>query len=199
MLLTGGSIAFVGSPTQASSGGYWMAVSSNSSITLIDGQVDIWAAEVTPDPRSRLLAFDDWTQCNVLGNDSWVIASFTGFWGTTSKNLNLKCGSETTMGYLHIRSGHESQWRNRLTQSGYTGSTDEWDDLMWGSAEVAWKDPDVTKILGQGKVCRSASMQMYLVYPNGYREYKYTFSPTFIWSMTNNLLITAIPSSQPTC
>lgn len=199
IFLIGTGITSGHSPAHASSEGHWVAKTSTSSHTLMDGQIDIWAPEVQLDPRLRLLAFDDWAQCNVFGNDSWVITSFVGSWGSTSKRLDLKCGSEATMGYLHIRSGHETQWRNRISQTGFTGSTDRWDDFMWGSAELAWRYPDFSSVESYGKVCRSTSIDMFFVDSSGKSVYKYTFWPTFIWSMTNNHLITGYPSSNPGC
>ena len=78
-------------------------------------------------------------------------------------------------------------------------NTDSWDDLMWMAAKDSWSDKAFTMNVGSGKVCRSAPIEMYGRNPDGSITLKYTFRPTFIWSMTDNRLITAIPSSSPTC
>jgi len=176
----------------------WIAVNPATGDTYIDGQVDIWSRPPV-DSRTRLLAFDDWTQCWVIGNQSWVIASFSGSWGTIYKNLDLKCGSASTMGYFHILDKHETEWRNRIAQTGTGQSTDSWDDFMWWAAEQTWKQPAGTVNQGNGKICRYAPMEMYSLDGTGQKVYKYTFVPTFIWSMTNNHLITGFPPTTQYC
>jgi len=195
-LMTFGSVST--SPASSATRSDWMAVNPATGDTYLEGQVDIWASAPV-DPRTRLLGVDDWTQCWVLGNQSWVISSFVGSWGTISKSLALKCGSASTMGYFHILAGHQSQWRDRISQTGTSASTDSWDDFMWWAAEQTWKKPQDTVNQGSGKICRFAPMEMYGPNSSGQMVYKYTFVPTFVWSMTNNLLITGFPPPTRYC
>ena len=148
----------------------------------------------------KLLGFSDWLQCWNFANDSWVISSFRA--PAAKKTMNIQCGSPTTHGYLHIalgKSGHQSGWRNRIIQADPEQNTDGWDDLMWFAAQDSWNVNAFTMNVGGGKVCRSTPVEMYGRNPNGSISLKYTFRPTFIWSITENRLITAIPSSSPTC
>lgn len=195
-IISSGSVS--ASSTASTTSSDWMAVNPATGDTYLEGQVDIWAPPPL-DPRTRLLAPDDWTQCWVLGNQSWVISSFAGSWGTIKKNLALKCGSASTMGYLHILEGQQSDWRNRISQTGTSSSTDSWDDFMWWAAEQTWKNPQETVFQGNGKICRFAPMAMFGPNSSGQMIYKYTFVPTYIWSMTNNLLITAYPPKNKSC
>jgi len=195
-LITFGSAS--ASPASSATQSDWMAVNPATGDSYREGQVDIWAPPPL-DPRTRLLAPDDWTQCWVLRNQSWVISSFAGSWGTIKKNLDLKCGSASTMGYFHILDKHQAQWRNRISQTGTTTSTDSWDDFMWWAAEQTWKNPQETVNQGSGKVCRFAPMEMFGPDSSGQIVHKYTFVPTYIWSMTNNHLITGFPPTTRYC
>ena len=69
------------------------------------------------------------------------------------------------------------------------GSADNW------ATEVS----DISVPQGSGKLCRS--LQVNLVSRNnlGVEIRRYSFNPTFIWSLNNNVLITAIPSSSSAC
>jgi hypothetical protein len=148
----------------------------------------------------KLLGFADWLQCWNFANYSWVISSFQA--QAAKRTMSIQCGSQTTHGYLHIalgKSGHQSGWRNRILQANPTLNTDSWDDLMWMAAKDSWNDNAFTMNVGRGKVCRSVPVEMYGRNPDGSITLKYTFRPTFIWSITENRLITAIPSSSPSC
>jgi hypothetical protein len=148
----------------------------------------------------KLLGLADWLQCWNFANYSWVISSFQA--PVAKRTMSIQCGSQTSHGYLHIalgKSGHQSGWRNRIFQANPAMNTDSWDDLMWMAAKDSWSDKAFTMNVGSGKVCRSAPIEMYGRNPDGSITLKYTFRPTFIWSMTDNRLITAIPSSSPTC
>lgn len=157
-------------------------------------------ASSTNNGGGKLLGLADWLQCWNFANNSWVISSFQAL--AAKRTMSIQCGSQTTHGYLHIalgKSGHQSGWRNRILQANPTLNTDSWDDLMWMAAKDSWNDKAFTMNVGSGKVCRSAPIEMYGRNPDGSLTLKYTFRPTFIWSMTENRLITAIPSSSPTC
>jgi hypothetical protein len=148
----------------------------------------------------KLLGLADWLQCWNFANYSWVINSFQA--PAAKRTMSIQCGSQTTHGYLHIAlntSGHQTGWRNRILQASPVENTDAWDDLMWLAARDSWNEKAFSKNVGGGKVCRSAPVEMYGRNPDGSITLKYTFRPTFIWSMTENRLITAIPSSSPTC
>ena len=148
----------------------------------------------------KLLGLADWLQCWNFANYSWVISSFQA--PVAKRTMSIQCGSQTSHGYLHIalgKSGHQSGWRNRIFQANPAMNTDSWDDLMWMAAKDSWNDKAFTMNVGSGKICRSAPVEMYGRNPDGSITLKYTFRPTFIWSMTDNRLITAIPSSSPSC
>lgn len=150
----------------------------------------------------RLLGYFDWLQCWNYANDTWAISSFKTTYLGVAKTMSIQCGSARTHGYLHIvlgDSNHENGWRNRIAQANPGDNTDSWDDLMWWSAQQAWMRPDVSVNVGNGKVCRSAPIAMFGRNPNGSQYVKYTFRPTFIWSITDNRLITAIPSTSASC
>lgn len=151
---------------------------------------------------SRLLGYFDWLQCRSFGNETWVISSFNTSYLGAKKSMAIQCGSATTQGYLHIADGqsnHQLGWRNRINQANPGDNTDTWDDFMWWSAQQAWNVPLVSIDQGNNKLCRSAPIKMYARNANGTLSLRYTFNPSFIWSMSMNRLITAIPSTTATC
>lgn len=150
----------------------------------------------------KLLGLIDWLQCRSYSNSTWTISSFSTTYLGASRVMRIQCGSGTTHGYLHIADGnsdHQKGWRLRITQANPADNTDIWDDFMWWAAQKTWANPETSLNLGNGKVCRSAPIDMSGRRPDGSSGYKYTFRPTFIWSITDNRLITAIPSTATTC
>lgn len=150
-------------------------------------------------PNPRLLDLTDWTNCHVFQNETHVIDSFDFYWNGESKDMGIQCGKAENpggQGYFHIVFGHEDQWRGRIDQIGIGASTDPWDDLMWVAA--------VESLLGtwdssgggpDGKLCAASKMEMKKT--DG--TLVYTFYPSFSWSLTNNRLITAIPTTSSNC
>ena len=178
----------------------WEAETGSGSSIFLPGSTDIWATEASENMKlPRLLAFDDWTQCWVFRNTTWSIASFTGNYFGTSKTLALKCGAAESSGYFHILDKHEAQWRSRITQADSSAPTDAWDDLMWFAAKSSWTDYDISVPQGSGKLCRSLKVDLVSRNKLGLEIRRYSFNPTFIWSLNNNVLITAIPSSSSAC
>lgn len=150
----------------------------------------------------HLLKIDDWDKCWIQHVESWEIEAFTTRYLGARKRLSIQCGTAETHGYLHVALGknaHQKGWRNRVKQADPRDNTDSWDDLMWFSAISTWKSPEVSVSKGSGKVCRSGPIQMFQTGPNGSKVLKYTFRPTFIWSITANRLITAIETTVPSC
>jgi hypothetical protein len=150
----------------------------------------------------KLIGLVDWSQCYVLNNETWKIQSFSTTYLGAKKTLSIQCGTQATQGYFHIAlpvSGRQQEWRNRITQAQPGANTDGWDDWMWWLAIQTWNAPEVSVNQGNGKVCRSAPIQMYGTSSTGARVLKYTFRPSFVWSITQDRLITAIPSTNSTC
>lgn len=150
----------------------------------------------------KLLGFIDWFTCWKTDNSSWVIQSFSTSYLGSKRTMSIQCGTQATHGYLHIAlpvNDRQKQWRDRITQAQTGANTDGWDDFMWDLAMKSWSNPELSIDVGNGKVCRSAPIEMYGINSNGQMAFKYTFRPTFIWSVTQNRLITAIPSTTPTC
>jgi hypothetical protein len=128
----------------------------------------------------------------------WFATTFRG----SKRSLSIQCGSASTHGYLHIaegKSGHQRGWRKRVTMANPFANSDAWGELMWWSAIQSWVHPDVSLSQGNGKVCRSALIRMSGLGAPGSQNRTYVFRPTFIWSVTNDRLITAIPSTTFTC
>jgi hypothetical protein len=150
----------------------------------------------------HLLQIDDWDKCWIQHVESWQIEAFTTTYLGARKRMSIQCGTAETHGYLHValgKNGHQKGWRDRVRQAEPRENTDSWDDLMWFSAISTWESPEVSVNKGSGKVCRSGPIQMFETRPNGSKVLKYTFRPTFIWSITANRLITAIESTLPSC
>lgn len=184
------------SPSFSPSSG-WIAVAPLSGSTFKPGEQGI-STGVSP----RLLGFLDWFKCWKTDNSTWVIQSFSTSYLGSKRIMSIQCGTQETHGYLHIalpETERQKQWRGRITQAQTGANTDGWDDFMWNLAMTTWNKPEVSIEQGNGKVCRSAPIDMYGPNANGQLVLKYTFRPSFIWSMTNNRLITAIPSNTPTC
>lgn len=177
----------------------WYAVDSETGSVFWPDGVSMW--DPTPS-MSRLLAIDDWTACWVLKDSNWKIATFATSYLGTAKTMSIQCGTSSTHGYFHIALGdsnHQQGWRNRISSANPTVSTDSWDDLMWWAAVESWKIPLKTVDVGSGKICRPGLIKMYGPNSSGTTVLKYEFRPTFFWSITQNRLITAIPSTNPTC
>lgn len=182
----------------------WVAVHVDSGSMFVPGTTDIWASNepIQSGPAPRLLALDDWTQCWTFKNESWKIEKFSTDYNGTGKTMSIQCGTENSHGYMHIalgKSKHQQSWRNRVASADPQANTDTWDDLMWWAAVQSWKHPLVSVPQDGGKVCRAGLIEMYGPNSSGKIVYKYTFRPTFIWSLTNDRLITAIASTYDDC
>lgn len=174
----------------------WYAVAPLSGATFVPSKQDITA--MTP----KLLGFVDWVSCWKMHNETWAIQSFVTSYLGTKRVMSIQCGTQETHGYFHIalpETERQRQWRNRITQAQPSANTDVWDDFMWDLAMKTWANPDISIDQGNGKVCRSAPIQMFGTGANGQMVLKYTFRPSFVWSVTQNRLITAIPTTTPTC
>lgn len=196
------SVGTIGAPAQAQTQGpsYWEARGDYGSATFVPGSSDIWAAQVPErSPAPRVLAIDDWTQCYVFNNSTWNIETFNTTYLGSPKTFNLKCGTASTSGYFHIQNKHEIGWRKRITQAQPLADTETWDDFMWFVSKSVWTNYDYSVHEGNGKLCRSAPIKMYEYNASGIGIYKYTFNPTIVWSLSNNLLVTAYPTSQHNC
>lgn len=150
------------------------------------------------DSSVNLLDPIDWANCHVFQNETHVIDSFEYYWNGSSKQMGIQCGKAENprgQGYFHISFGHETQWRDRITQVG-GGNTDAWDNLMWIAAvESLLATYDSSGGGADGKLCAVTWMEMH-------REdgsLAYTFYPSFLWSLTSDRLITAIPTTKPDC
>lgn len=188
----------------------WCAYLPGTGEYFIPGEApSIWEDQTSSehdanDPSPFLLAPDDWIQCWWFNNDSWAITSFTAGWDGELKEMALQCGfhdsaTGTGQGYKHIAYGHEEQWRDRITQAQPGANTDSWGDLMWNVASRSWFDAYDSSGPYNGKLCIAGYVEMYGPNPSGQIVKKYTFYPTFSWSLTNDRLITAIPSSASGC
>jgi len=128
----------------------------------------------------------------------WFATKFMG----SNRTFSIQCGSAKTHGYLHVaegKSGHQRGWRKRVIMTNWAGSSDAWDELMWWSAIQSWNSPEISVNQAGGKSCRTALIEMWGPNISGVQNRKYIFRPTFIWSVTNDRLITAIPSTTSTC
>lgn len=175
----------------------WFAVAQNSASTFTPK-----SAKDSTSSDLKLLGLLDWSQCYVTKNETWKIQSFITTYLGARKVLSIQCGSQGTQGYLHVAlpaTGRQQQWRDRITQAQPGANTDSWDDFMWWLAQQTWTNPAVSVEQGIGKVCRSAPIQMFGTNSNGVRVLKYTFNPSFAWSITQDRLITAIPTTTSTC
>jgi hypothetical protein len=202
LLLSTSSTAWAKGP-QPSAPQPFSEISSWKAVSEISGAAFDPHLDTTTDSYSnRLLALDDWSQCWILNNQTWVIDYFSTIYLGAKINMSIQCGTTDTQGYFHIAvgsSGHQQGWRNRITQARPGDSTDSWDDLMWWAAIQSWNAPELSVNQGNGKVCRSTPVQMYGYDSRGQLALKYTFRPSFVWSVTQNRLITAIPSTTPSC
>lgn len=175
----------------------WVAVASLSGESLsaaVDGKLFV--------SNKGTLSLPGETECRSRPRTEKRVDWFETSFGGLKRTLSLQCGSAATHGYLHIAEGksdHQSGWRKRLAMADPLAKTDSWDELMWWSAIQTWMSPEKSIILGDGKICRSGPVSVYGHTASGSRYLKFTFRPTFIWSLTNNRLITAIPSTRPTC
>lgn len=177
----------------------WFAIDSETGAVFTPEDLSMWEAAPT---TARLLAIDDWTACWVWEDSNWKIATFLTTYLGSARTMSIQCGTATTHGYFHIalgESNHQQGWRNRITKANPSASTDSWDDLMWWSASQSWKNPLKTVDVGGGKICRPGLIEMYGPDSSGKMVLKYSFKPTFFWSVTQNRLVTAVPSTSPTC
>jgi hypothetical protein len=184
-------------PSRGNSTAGWFAVAPLTGDVFIPPN-----ARSTSEVNPNLLQIDDWDKCWIQHVESWQIEAFTTRYLGARKRMSIQCGSADTHGYLHVALGknaHQKGWRNRVKQAEPRENTDSWDDLMWFSAISTWTSPEVSVNKGSGKVCRSGPIQMFETRPNGSKVLKYTFRPTFIWSITANRLITAIETTVASC
>lgn len=195
-LLLAGSAAKAGQPSSSSTPS-WFAVAPLSGAVFIP-PISNASSSVNP----KLLQLDDWSYCWIQHLESWQIAAFTTRYLGARKRMSIQCGSASTQGYLHIALGknnHQKGWRDRVKEAEPRANTDSWDDLMWFAAKSTWTSPELSAPKGAGKLCRSGPIEMFQTLPNGSKVLKYTFSPTFIWSITSYRLITAIETTVPSC
>ncbi|MEF9981081.1 MULTISPECIES: hypothetical protein [unclassified Glutamicibacter] len=141
-----------------------------------------------------LLGAIDSFNCNVSRNRGWNVTSYTakGYSAFAGGKVNLKCGTSSTSGYLHIKSRHAYEWAKRI---GSVGGYGRWDDFMDYATRSILKNPAMIRNAGGGKLCYSAP----IVLTNAKRTKKVTFNPTVVISKTNKLVITSYPSSKPAC
>lgn len=175
----------------------WVAVAPLSGQSLsatLDGRL--------VDSSAGTLSLPGETECRSQPRAEKRVGWFEATLGGMKRTLSVQCGSAATHGYLHIaegRSDHQRGWRKRLAMADPLAKTDAWDELMWWAAIQTWLKPEKSIGVGDGKICRSGPISVYGQTTSGSRYLKFTFRPTFVWSLTNNRLITAIPSTRPTC
>ncbi|MFC6355603.1 hypothetical protein [Luethyella okanaganae] len=138
----------------------------------------------------------DWAQCHTFNNASWVIIDYPLWWDGVKKTMKLKCGISGTSGWFHIRDGKMDQWKGRITQATPGANTDPWDDLMWWGATMSLDYPYSNSGPTNGKVCMTTQIDMYNL---NTQSFVYSFFPTYSWSITDDRLVTAIPSTNPGC
>lgn len=184
-------------PAGVNSTAGWFAVAPLSGDVFIPPD-----AKSTTGVNPNLLQIDDWDKCWIQHVASWQIEAFTTRYLGARKRMSIQCGTSGTHGYLHIALGdnnHQDGWRRRVKQAEPQANSDSWDDLMWFSAKSTWSSPETSIEKGSGKICRSGPVQMFQTRANGSKVLKYTFRPTFIWSITANRLITAIETTATSC
>lgn len=130
-----------------------------------------------------------------------------GFPLLSAGNVDLFCGTNTSMGFKHIRARH--QWN----PPGYTGSWEgvraaataalgytaplTWDDYMWDAVKVTLDIPITPPYAtGPGKLCFTSD---YYIWKGS--EKAAAFYVNTIVSQNNRLVITAYPSDNfgPSC
>lgn len=128
----------------------------------------------------------DLVQCNIRNN-----ASHTVTWWTAKKTINysggrtdLKCGTQTSSGYKHIKFKHQSEWQDRANEIG--GGA--WDDMMNWVVGTTLEYPSATYTQSGLKACYTTTIA---VVKNG--KIVKTYNPRIIVSVNNKIVITAIP------
>ncbi|MEY4102653.1 MAG: hypothetical protein RIR88_787 [Actinomycetota bacterium] len=127
--------------------------------------------------------------CNLRFGDVVI----TSYLAASIGSVSLLCG-DAYSGYVHIRSNHGSEWQQIVDQSGGGAN---WDDLMDFAAKSALWVPSegYPKGVGDGKLCYTAPIQI----KNQQRQVIRNMSPTIIASLNNRKVITAIPTTNPSC
>lgn len=128
--------------------------------------------------------------CN-MGLGDTVVASYTT---SAFGQIRLLCG-DSASGYVHIRSGHASQWQQIIDAVGEGG---DWDDLMNFAVKqsLAAPAPGYPQNLGSGKYCYTTPISVY----NSRGQLIKNLNPTIVISSNNQKVITAFPTtSAPSC
>lgn len=128
--------------------------------------------------------------CNIGLGDTVVASYSTSAFG----QIRLLCG-DSASGYVHIRSGHASQWQQIIDAVGEGG---DWDDLMNFAVEKSLlaPAPGYPQNLGSGKYCYTTPISVY----NSRGQLIKNLNPTIVISSNNQKVITAFPTtSAPSC
>jgi len=144
-------------------------------------------ASPSPGSAGRLLDPITIGACDI-GLHGTLVASFLSKY---DGRVSLKCGS-TDVGYIHIRTKHQSQWDAFAAGNGY------WDDFMLWSAESIVLHPESSHLDSDMKRCYTAPVKTYFK-KDGINHLLKSFSPTVIVSTNNRVMITAYPSKTSRC
>lgn len=188
--------------TQAQSGG-WVMVNTETGASISSEEL----LDLIPEPPSQgggaqpLLINDPlaWTSCfGPLFNADYPLGSYDNVPKATG-TIYLQCGNNEykSYGWWHIQNQHQGQWEDRIKQVVDAGGVEvPWDDLM---AAAVWQtlqpNAKVTREYG-GKRCYSVPVT---IYRTSDFAVIFSYNPSTVLSMTNNRVITAIPSSNQAC
>lgn len=166
---------------------------------------------ISGEPEASTNLFDpvDSLQCDALGNAGHVIETHYVYQFNIypAGLIDLKCGTDTTSGFKHIRFRH--QW----APPGYVGSwegvrqaasnelgypaPETWDDFMWNAVTDSLDQPIAPPVAQEGnKVCFSTTFNIW----RGTKPVALFWVNT-IMSVNNRIVITAYPSDHlgPDC
>lgn len=155
------------------------------------GELGMEPPTESPEPSTQLISFDQWAECYLFNNEGYILKHYNQPWNGVVNDITLRCGSASG-GYKHIEAQHKSQWEDRLNAVPGGASWGSWDDLMSVAIVSALDWSDWLEDRPGNKRCAYGTVAWY----DSEGHITYIFQPTIVWSINNESIITAIPTSS---